>query len=51
MPRWVKFVAIAFVVFFLWSRPAAAGESVRGVISNVRTGGDRLATFVTTVLK
>jgi hypothetical protein len=47
----LTYVAIAFVIFFLYSRPAAAADAVRGVFNGVSTGANRLAIFFTQVLQ
>ncbi|MGI5490598.1 MULTISPECIES: hypothetical protein [Microtetraspora] len=46
----LTYAAIAFVVFYLYSQPAAAAGAVKGVFETVNTGASRLATFFTTVL-
>jgi drug/metabolite transporter (DMT)-like permease len=43
--------AIAFVIFFLYSRPAAAADAVHNVFNGVETGANRIATFCTQVLQ
>jgi hypothetical protein len=45
----LTYLAIAFVVFFLYTRPAAAADAVRGVFDGVANGADSLATFVSRV--
>lgn len=47
----LTYTAIAFVVFFLYTRPAAAADAVNGVFDTVATAGDRLATFFTNILR
>jgi hypothetical protein len=47
----LKYTAIAFVIFFLYSRPAAAADAVHNVFNGVETGANRIATFCTQVLQ
>ena len=49
--RWLKWIAIAFVAFYVFTRPTSAGNAVQGAIDTVQTGADRAATFVTAVVK
>lgn len=46
----VTYVAVAFVVFYLFTRPNDAAAAVEGVFGGIVTGADRLATFFTNVL-
>ncbi|MEO3812884.1 hypothetical protein ABGB17_28110 [Sphaerisporangium sp. B11E5] len=39
------YLAVAFAVFYLYSRPADAADAVRGVIDGIGTGASQLATF------
>ncbi|MCT9932475.1 hypothetical protein N5079_19930 [Planotetraspora sp. A-T 1434] len=48
--RWVKVAAIAFIAFYLFTRPTQAGNTVQGAIDKVQTGADRIATFFTAVM-
>ncbi|MFC4532868.1 hypothetical protein [Sphaerisporangium dianthi] len=41
----LMYLAIAFVVFYLYSRPAEAAGAVRGVFDGITTGASRLALF------
>jgi len=43
------YVGLAFVVFYLFTRPANAAEAVNGVIDGVINGADQLALFLTKI--
>ncbi|GGM63747.1 hypothetical protein GCM10010106_07150 [Thermopolyspora flexuosa] len=45
----LTYLGIAFVIFFLYTRPAEAAEAVRGVFDGVADGANSLATFVSQV--
>ncbi|MFI6484434.1 hypothetical protein ACIBH1_41390 [Nonomuraea sp. NPDC050663] len=47
----VTYVAVAFVVFYLFTRPAEAADAVNGVFSGIVTGANQLATFFTSVIR
>jgi len=49
--RLLKWAAIAFVVFYLFTRPTDAADAVRGAVGTVQTGAERAATFVSAVVK
>lgn len=49
--RWIKWIAIAFVAFYVFTRPTSAGNAVQNAVSTVQTGADRAATFVNTAIK
>lgn len=49
--RWVRYGSLAFVGFYLFTHPVAAGHAVQGAVGTVQTGAERAATFVTTVVK
>ncbi|GAA1752293.1 hypothetical protein ACI2LC_19760 [Nonomuraea wenchangensis] len=46
----ITYVAIAFVVFYLFTRPAQAADAVNGVINGIFQGADQLAVFFSQVL-
>ncbi|MDP4507008.1 hypothetical protein OHA25_31925 [Nonomuraea sp. NBC_00507] len=48
--RWLGYAAIAFVVFYLFTRPAQAADAVNGVFDGVLAGADKLAIFFSAVL-
>ncbi|MEV0584880.1 hypothetical protein [Nonomuraea sp. NPDC050310] len=47
----VTYVAVAFVVFYLFTRPAEAAAAVNGVFEGILDGANQLATFFTGVLR
>ncbi|MDF5755994.1 hypothetical protein [Spongiactinospora sp. TRM90649] len=46
----LTYVAVAFVIFYLFSRPAEAASAVNGVLDGIVNGADRLATFFSQIL-
>ncbi|MEV1175167.1 hypothetical protein [Nonomuraea sp. NPDC049784] len=46
----LTYVAVAFVVFYLFTKPAQAAEAVNGVFVGILHGADQLAVFFTNVL-
>jgi len=46
MKKNLKYVAIAFVVFYLLSQPANAASVVNNAFSKLGNAGDNLGTFV-----
>ncbi|SDR11218.1 hypothetical protein [Thermostaphylospora chromogena] len=46
----LTYVAVAFVAFYLFTRPADAAAAVNGVMDGILNGADRLATFFSAVL-
>ncbi|GAA3154396.1 hypothetical protein GCM10010466_51700 [Planomonospora alba] len=44
------YAAVAFVAFYLFSRPADAAAAVNGVFDGILRGADQLALFFTNVL-
>ncbi|WP_327085783.1 hypothetical protein OIE66_25985 [Nonomuraea sp. NBC_01738] len=46
----ITYVAVAFVVFYLFTRPAQAAEAVNGVFDGIVNGANQLAVFFTNVL-
>lgn len=46
----LKYGAVAFVVFYLFTRPVDAAEVVRTALSTITTGAERLAEFFSKVL-
>jgi hypothetical protein len=49
MKRYGKYVAIAFVLFYLLSQPANAANVVNSAFSMLADAGDSLAQFVNTL--
>lgn len=48
--RLIQLAIAAFVIFFLFTRPAQAAGALHGVFNGVLAGADQLATFFTHVL-
>ncbi|NRQ36211.1 hypothetical protein HII36_30895 [Nonomuraea sp. NN258] len=46
----ITYVIVAFVVFYLFTRPADAAAAVNGVFDGVVQGANQLAVFFTNVL-
>jgi hypothetical protein len=46
----LTYVGVAFVVFYLFTRPAEAASAVNGVLDGIMNGADQLATFFSQVL-
>ncbi|WP_181449110.1 hypothetical protein [Nonomuraea aridisoli] len=46
----LTYVAVAFVIFYLFTRPAEAADAVNGVFAGIFAGADRLAVFFSSVL-
>ncbi|MEU9836796.1 hypothetical protein AB0D67_35105 [Streptosporangium sp. NPDC048047] len=46
----LTYVAIAFVAFYLFTKPAQAADAVNGVFDGIIRGADQLAVFFTRVL-
>ncbi|GAA2880294.1 hypothetical protein [Nonomuraea rubra] len=46
----ITYVAVAFVVFYLFTRPEQAAAAVNGVFAGIIQGADRLAVFFSSVL-
>jgi hypothetical protein len=46
----ITYVLVAFVVFYLFTRPADAASAVNGVFDSIVHGADQLAVFFTNVL-
>ncbi|MDP9861909.1 MULTISPECIES: hypothetical protein [Streptosporangium] len=44
------YVAVAFVAFYLFTKPAEAANAVNGVFDGIVRGADQLALFFTRVL-
>ncbi|ACZ85873.1 MULTISPECIES: hypothetical protein [Streptosporangium] len=44
------YVAVAFVAFYLFTKPAQAADAVTGVFDGIVRGADQLALFFTRVL-
>ncbi|WP_188188923.1 hypothetical protein [Nonomuraea sp. SYSU D8015] len=48
--RWLGYGAIAFAVFYLFTRPAQAAGAVNGVFDGILNGANQLAVFFGAVL-
>ena len=46
----ITYVAVAFVVFYLFTRPAQAADAVNGVFDGILQGANQLAVFFSRVL-
>ncbi|MEU4403214.1 MULTISPECIES: hypothetical protein [unclassified Streptosporangium] len=46
----LTYLAVAFVVFYLFTKPAEAANAVNGVFDGIIRGADQLALFFTRVL-
>ncbi|GAA0834001.1 MULTISPECIES: hypothetical protein [Streptosporangium] len=46
----LTYLGVAFVVFYLFTKPAEAAGAVNGVFDGIVRGADQLALFVTRVL-
>ncbi|WP_336209166.1 hypothetical protein [Nonomuraea sp. LPB2021202275-12-8] len=46
----ITYVIVAFVVFYLFTRPAEAAAAVSGVFDGIVQGANQLAVFFTNVL-
>ncbi|MBB6474485.1 hypothetical protein [Sphaerisporangium rubeum] len=44
------YLAVAFFVFYLYSRPADAADAVRGLMDGIGDGASRLALFFSELL-
>jgi hypothetical protein len=45
----VAYVLVAFVIFYLFTRPAQAATAVNGVFSGILHGANQLAVFATNI--
>lgn len=46
---WLIRFALAFAIFYLFSRPAQAADAVNGVVDGIFTGANRLAAFLSDI--
>ncbi|MEV0237540.1 hypothetical protein [Nonomuraea sp. NPDC050786] len=46
----ITYVAIAFAIFYLFTRPAQAADAVGGVFDGVMHGANQLAVFASSLL-
>ncbi|MEU4579368.1 MULTISPECIES: hypothetical protein [Nonomuraea] len=46
----ITYVAVAFVIFYLFTRPAEAAAAVNGVFDGIVQGANQLAVFFSSVL-
>lgn len=46
----ITYLAVAFVVFYLFTRPAQAAAAVNGVFDGIVNGANQLAVFATSVV-
>ncbi|MFC0039992.1 MULTISPECIES: hypothetical protein [Actinomadura] len=49
MKKYGRFVAIAFVIFYLLSSPRAAADVVNNAFARLGDAGNQLGTFVTSI--
>ena len=43
----LTYLAIAFVIFYLFTQPANAAGAVRNMFGGITTGAERLSAFIT----
>ncbi|MEV0994683.1 hypothetical protein [Nonomuraea sp. NPDC050202] len=48
--KWLKWGAVAFVVFYLFTKPANAAAAVNGAFDGIMQGANQLAVFFSSVL-
>ncbi len=46
----LTYVAVAFVIFYLFTQPANAAAAVKGVFGGITTGAERLGAFFTSLV-
>ena len=46
----LTYAVVAFVIFYLFTQPAGAAAAVKGVVTGISTGADRLSMFMTSLL-
>jgi hypothetical protein len=46
----ITYVAVLFVIFYLFTRPTSAADAVNGAINGVTAGANQLAVFFTHIL-
>jgi hypothetical protein len=54
MPRFnlkkvITYLGLAFIIFYLFTRPAQAADAVNGVFDGIMTGANSLAVFVSSL--
>ncbi|MBX6382212.1 MAG: hypothetical protein IRZ07_04430 [Microbispora sp.] len=45
----LTYVAVAFVIFYLFTRPADAAAAVRNIFGGITTGAEQLSAFFTSL--
>ncbi|WP_214416863.1 hypothetical protein [Sphaerisporangium fuscum] len=51
MKKVLTYGAIAFAVFYLYSRPTESATAVRSAVDGISSGAGQLATFVSQLVK
>jgi hypothetical protein len=46
----LTYVAVAFVIFYLLTRPADAATAVKNMLGGITTGAERLSAFFTSLV-
>ena len=46
----LTYVAVAFVIFYLLTRPAEAATAVKNMLGGITTGAERLSAFFTSLV-
>ena len=46
----LTYVVVAFVIFYLFTQPAAAAAAVKSLVGGIGTGADRLSAFVSSLI-
>ncbi|GIH68277.1 hypothetical protein Mth01_05300 [Sphaerimonospora thailandensis] len=46
----LTYLAVAFVIFYLFTQPANAAAAVKGVFGGITTGAERLGAFFTSLV-
>ncbi|WP_165900428.1 hypothetical protein [Microbispora triticiradicis] len=46
----LTYVAVAFVIFYLFTQPANAATAVRNLFGGITTGAERLSAFFTSLV-
>lgn len=47
--KWLIYLLVAFVAFYLFTRPAQAAHGVNGAFNGIVAGANQLATFFTNI--
>jgi hypothetical protein len=46
----ITYVVVAFVIFYLFTQPAAAAGAIKGVMNGITTGAEQLSKFVNSLV-